>query len=362
MTPKYDKIHNYFKLNGHHYSFEDLKEVAYSLVKEGHPYEQVTGDFLLDWLSDEDYLYVKTSGATGKPKNIKLLKQTMVNSAIATGNFFGLEPGNKALDCLPSNYIAGKMMLVRAMILGLEIDYVEPSAHPVFDYDVSYDFCAMIPLQLKHIINNTNNIKTIIIGGSKITKPLLELIKTSKSRFFETYGMTETVTHVAVKALKSKKYKGAKYFEALEKITFAKDKNDCLIINAPYLSDVPLVTNDIVQLISETSFNLIGRYDNVINSGGIKLYPEQIEDKLQAVINERFIITGQEDDDLGEKVVLIIENPRDNKESFINRIRFLKGLTKYEVPKEIFFIQEFPETANGKIQRKKSLEIVLASV
>ena len=134
MTPKYNKVHNRFKLNGLHYNHEDLKEVAYSLIKEGEAYEKVTGNFLIDWLNDHDYLFVNTSGATGEPKRIRLKKQAMVNSAIATGDYFGLEPGDSALDCLPSHYIAGKMMLVRAMILGLEIDHVEPSAHPLFDY------------------------------------------------------------------------------------------------------------------------------------------------------------------------------------------------------------------------------------
>ena len=224
MTPKYDKVHNRFKFNGLHYNHDELKEVAYSLIKEGEAYEKVTGNFLIDWLNDNDYLEVRTSGSTGQPKLIKLKKQAMVNSAIATGDFFGLEPGDTAIDCLPSHYIAGKMMLVRAMILGLEIDCVEPSAHPLFDYEKHYDFCAMIPLQLKHTINYTHNIKTIIVGGSKVTQPLLERIENSNSRFYETYGMTETVTHVAVRQLTSKASKGERYFNALPNVTFSQDE------------------------------------------------------------------------------------------------------------------------------------------
>ena len=359
MTPNYTKIHNRFKLNGLHFNHEELKEVAYSFIKEGEPFEKTTGNFLIDWLNNNDYLYVNTSGSTGKPKAIKLQKQAMVNSAIATGDFFGLEPGDTALDCLPSHYIAGKMMLVRAMILGLEIDHVEPSAHPIFDYEKKYDFCAMIPLQLKHTINYTHNIKTIIVGGSMITKPLLEQISHSTPRFYETYGMTETVTHVAVRPLTSKSGEGKKYFSALPNITFDKDDRNCLIINASNLVDEALVTNDIVDLKSETSFELLGRFDNVVNSGGVKLFPEQIESKLQPVIDERFILAGEEDGTLGEKLVLIIENPRDSTESIFNRIKQLKGLTKYEVPKEIYSIDRFIETVNGKIQRSKTVEKVL---
>ena len=359
MTPSYNKIHNRFKFNGLHFNYEDLKEVAYSLIKEGEDYEKVTGNFLMDWLNNNDYLNVNTSGSTGKPKTIKLKKKAMVNSAIATGDFFGLKPGDTAIDCLPSHYIAGKMMLVRAMILGLEIDCVEPSAHPIFDYEKKYDFCAMIPLQLKHTINYTGNIKTIIVGGSKVTKPLLEKIKGNTSQFFETYGMTETVTHVAVRQLESKASKSDSFFKALPNVSFKKDDRDCLIINASKLVNEALVTNDIVDLKSDTSFKLLGRFDNVVNSGGVKLFPEQIEEKLQSVIDERFIIAGEEDATLGDKLILIVENPRDSVESIAKRIKYLKGLTKFEVPKEIYIADKFVETVNGKIQRNKTIKAVL---
>ncbi|MGJ8550342.1 AMP-binding protein [Winogradskyella wichelsiae] len=359
MTPTYDKVHNRFKFNGLHFTHEELKEVAYSLIKEGEPYEKVTGDFLIDWLDHRDHLYVTTSGSTGKPKLIKLTKQAMVNSAIATGNFFKLEPGDKALHCLPSHFIAGKMMFVRALVLGLEIDFVEPSGHPIFDYEKVYDFGAMIPLQLKHTLNYVNNFKNIIVGGSKVTKPLIEKIKDCPSRFYETYGMTETVTHVAVRSLQSQSGEKELYFNALQDITFNTDERNCLVIHAPKLVEEILVTNDIVDLKSETSFKLLGRFDNVINSGGIKLFPEQIEDKLQPVIDERFIVAGEEDGTLGEKLVLIIENPRDSVESIHNRIKQLKGLTKFEVPKEIYTTDKFLETVNGKIQRNKTIKKVL---
>ena len=359
MIPKFNKVHNRFKFNGLSFNHNDLKEVAYNLIKEGESYEKVTGNFLIDWLNNDDYLYVNTSGSVGQSKTIKLLKQAMVHSAIATGDFFGLEPGDTALHCLPSHFIAGKMMFVRALVLGLEIDFVEPSAHPIFDYEKTYDFCAMIPLQLKHTINYTQNIKTIILGGSKVTKPLLEKIKVNTSKFYETYGMTETVTHVAVRQLKSKAAAGESYFKALEYVSFEQDERQCLIIHAPKLLKDAVVTNDIVDLKSATSFNLLGRFDNVVNSGGVKLFPEQIEEKLQPVIDERFIIASEEDPTLGEKLILIVENPRDSAESIGNRIKYLKGLTKFEVPKEIYTIDKFKETVNGKIQRKETIKAVI---
>ncbi|SDI43209.1 AMP-binding protein [Winogradskyella thalassocola] len=361
MTPEYNKVHNRFKFNGLHFSHEELKEVAYSLIKEGEPYEKVTGNFLIDWLNNKDFLYVTTSGSTGHPKEIKLMKQAMVNSSIATGNFFGLEPGDKALDCLPSHFIAGKMMFVRALVLGLEIDFVEPSAHPIFDYEKTYDFCAMVPLQLKHTINYIQNIKSIIVGGSKVTKPLLEKIKNCEPKFYETYGMTETVTHVAVRQLQSKTAEKELYFKALENVTFEQDDRNCLVIHAPKLVEEALVTNDIVELKSETSFQLFGRFDNVINSGGVKLFPEQIEDKLQPAIKQRYIVAGEDDVTLGEKLILIVENPSVSKEEIAKAIKELKTLNKFEVPKEIYTIAKFSETVNGKIQRKKTIKAVLGS-
>ena len=359
MYPNFNKIHNRFKFNGFHFSNSELREVAYSLVKEGELYEKDIGSFLLDWLSKDDFLFVKTSGSTGKPKEIKILKQTMVNSAIATGDFFGLKPGDTALGCLPSHYIAGKMMLVRAIILGLEIDYVAPSSCPVFDKDKYYKFSAMIPLQVKNILKSTHKIDTIIIGGAKVTKDLLSAIAMSNSLYYETYGMTETVTHIALKQLPSQSAKGETIFNALPNVSFKQDQRACLVINAQNIAEEELVTNDIVILKSETSFEWLGRFDNVINSGGVKLFPEQIEEKLQAIIQERIIIASQPDLELGEKLILIIENPKSSITSIQKLINSLSSLSKFETPKKIYTVSKFIETLNGKIQRKQTIASVL---
>jgi Acyl-CoA synthetases (AMP-forming)/AMP-acid ligases II len=150
MIPKYNKVHNKFKLNNYHFDNDGLKEVAYSFIKEGDFYEKAMGDFLLNWMDEKDYVEVSTSGSTGEPKVIRLSKQAMVHSAIATGDYFNLEPGDRALHCLPATYVAGKMMMVRAIILGLEMDLVTPSSHPLDTTHGNYDFCAMVPLQLSH--------------------------------------------------------------------------------------------------------------------------------------------------------------------------------------------------------------------
>ena len=351
MTPTFDKIHLKFRLNANYYDAEELQEVAYSLVKEGAEYERVMGDFLMDWLDAKDYINVRTSGSTGKPKLMKVSKQAMVNSSIATGDYFKMQPGQTALLCLPTHYIAGKMMLVRAMILGLELDFVDPTSQPVFDYAKKYDFCAMVPLQLQNTLSKINNIKTLIIGGAAISKPLEEAIQGLRTKIYATYGMTETVSHVAVKAINGKQKMD--YFKVFPKVTISQDDRGCLVIDAPRVAPERLITNDVVNLHSASEFELIGRIDNMINSGGVKLFPEQIEAKLADQIKERFFIASEPDQDLGEKLILILESDSNKLKTSV-----FKTLDKLEVPKNIYNIPKFKETSTGKIQRKQTLKLL----
>jgi O-succinylbenzoic acid--CoA ligase len=338
----YKNVHNFFKLNGYHLTKEDLCRVAYSFIKEGEDYEQAVGEFLLDWFDDKDYINMYTSGTTGIPKKIRIKKEAMVQSAIATGDFFGLQPGNRVLHCLPTNFVAGKMMFVRSFILGLDMDFIAPSSNPLEDNDELYDFAAMVPLQTKNSIKKLTNIKKIIIGGVKINKPLEQELEKLPIQIYETYGMTETITHIAAKKI------GEKAFSTLPNVTVSVNENQCLIVYAKNISSEKIGTNDIVELISDTKFVWLGRFDTVINSGGIKLIPEQIENKLAALISSRFFIKGIPDDTLGERVVLCVEGESMKFDESIFDI-----LDKYEKPKEIVFIPKFKETATGKIKRSE---------
>ncbi|WP_346883091.1 AMP-binding protein [uncultured Algibacter sp.] len=352
MTVDYTKVHLKFKLDNLSYNHKNLMEVAYSYVKEGLPYQQALGDFLLDWLDNKPYIFVKTSGSTGKPKHLKIDKQAMVNSALATGDFFNLKPGDKVLHCLPANFIAGKMMIVRAIILGLELDMVEPSALPRIDYDKDYAFCAFTPMQLKNFAKYLENIKTVIVGGGRVSQAIINLIKDKKPNIYETYGMTETVSHIAIKKLNNFSDNDDKaYFSTLPDITLSQDDRGCLIIDAPKLSKVQIVTNDIVDLQSGTQFKWLGRYDNVVNSGGVKLFPEQIEMKLRDKINSEFFIASKPDDTLGEKLILVIESNKNQIDTSIFNV-----LDKFEKPKAIYNVSKFAQTSSGKIHRKKTLE------
>jgi o-succinylbenzoate---CoA ligase len=342
----YKNIHNRFKLNGIHINREEMFYVAYCFIKEGKPFEQHMGTFLLDWFDEKSYIELQTSGTTGSPKLIRIEKQAMLESALATGDFFGLEPGNSILHCLPTNFIAGKMTWVRSFILGLEMKFVEPTSNPLNKIDENFDFCAMIPLQAKNSLAKLKKkqIKKLIIGGVAIHKSLEQELVKLPIEIYETYGMTETITHIAAKRI------GEEAFTVLPNVTVSADERECLVVKAKNLSNKKIVTNDIVKLISDKQFIWKGRIDNVINSGGVKLIPEQIEDKLSTLIPRRYFIYGKPDETLGEKAVLYVEGkPMDIDQSVFN------VLDKFEVPKEILFIPKFQETATGKIMRNESI-------
>ena len=338
-------VHNYFKLDGYHLNAADLCQIGYSFIKEGDAYERSIGEFFLDWFDHKDYIEMTTSGTTGLPKLVRLEKQAMIQSALATGDFFGLKPGDKALLCLPTQFIAGKMMLVRSLILGLELDVVVPSTEPLAYNNKQYDFVAMVPLQVQNSIEKLKNIKKLIIGGAKIDSSLEEKLLPLKTEIYETYGMTETITHIAAKRV------GESVFSILPNVKIEKDDRGCLVIYVSSISDEPIVTNDLVDLVNENQFSFLGRFDNVINSGGVKLIPEQIEAKLTGKINSRFFVTGVQDTTLGEKLILVIEG---EKQDF--GPDFFDVLGKFEKPKEIVFVPKFKENENGKLLRKPSLQ------
>lgn len=341
------KIHPSFKLNGRKLDHKGVMIVAYSYVKEGEEWEKEVGDFLLSWLDDFDVMTVFTSGSTGSPRQYKLDKQHMINSAVMTGAHFDLGPGTEVLCCLPLSYIAGKMMMVRALTLGWEIDLVKPSSKPLKKAEKRYDFTAMTPLQVTKSLKNIHKTRTVLIGGAAIRSKLIEDLQHKHTRAYHSYGMTETASHVAIKQL----YPHLdSHYKAIGDVTFTKDDRDCLVINAPSLGTENLVTNDIVELMDEHKFQILGRIDEVINSGGIKIHPDMVEQKLASHIQNRFFITGMNDEDLGEKVILIIEGAEAKMKDAFN------SLDKYEVPREIYFIDAFEETHTKKVDKRSTLE------
>ena len=334
------------QINGKDYNNKNFSNIDDSEIRA----------FLEEWGNEEPWISVKTSGSTGKPKLIHLLKSDMVASAKLTEKYFKLANVKTALLCLPVKYIAGKMMLVRAMVSGFDLISVKPSSNPIIDCVRSIGFAAMTPMQVNTVLHQSpdklNLIKQLIIGGAAVDSRLESKLQEVKTRCFNTYGMTESITHIAVKKLNGKNK--SKYFEALPNITFQCNKDDCLILKTPHLSLLTITTNDVVKIIDNKQFKILGRIDNVINSGGIKIHPEALETRVSNLFhNTRFFFSSLPDELLGERVVLVIEskNRISNLESNLK-----KQLDTFEIPKTIFYTDCFLETKTKKIDRIRTLK------
>ncbi len=311
-----------------------------------HNADESTIRFISEWHNENEYIIANTSGSTGTPKKIKLLKSDMIASAKATCVFFNINSTSTLVSPLSANYIAGKMMIVRAIISGACLWIEEPSNKPLNrDYGI-IDLLPIVPSQIEWLLTNcryTQNVKNLLIGGGAVPhKSEINLIKKGVNAFVS-YGMTETCSHIALRNISTSIY------ETLPSITVENDNKKRLIINTPQFSFDKVSTNDIVEIIDERHFRWIGRYDNVINSGGIKCYPEDIEQKLSQYIDFPFYIIGEPDEKWGEKIVLYIETETINRQSLMEKIT--KVLDKYHLPKEIKCIEKFNRTESGKIKR-----------
>ena len=327
-------IHKNFKLAGELHSSNDLIES----LKDNTDYY----NFLTSWFDENDFILVKTSGSTGTPKEIKLKKIDLISSSKLTADYFNLKPGDKVINCLPVEYIAGKMMLVRSLVLGLDLYLFPVNSSPIKQIQKNYDLIAFTPMQLENSILFIDRIKNVLVGGSAVNENLKQKILNINTNVYETYGMTETITHIAVRNLT----KGENEFTTLPGIEIGK-RDNCLFIKPNHLSIEMVQTNDIVQFTNKNKFLLIGRRDFIINSGGVKLNPEAIEKKLAKYISADFVISSIDNSKFGEVVALVFKKniPDNYNKAFTH-------LSKYEIPKEVLAIDNFPEN-NGKINRVK---------
>lgn len=309
--------------------------------------------FLQTWWNDKDAIQVKTSGSTGEPKTISLSKSSIIASADKTIAHFGLAANDLALLCLPVRYIAGKLMIVRAMRANLNLIAVAPTLSPLEHVDQSFKFAAMVPAQVAVGLSaaggrdRLERIDHLLIGGGPIAPDLEKQLMQSSINAYHSYGMTETATHVALRQIG----KDTAY-TALNGVAFEKDTRDCLVITADHISE-KITTNDVVELIDAQHFRWLGRADHVINSGGVKHFPEQIEERIAGLIERPFFITGEADPVLGERLVLVIEdNPWSPSEVNALKTGLEALLEKNEAPKRIAFREAFARTATGKIRRR----------
>jgi O-succinylbenzoic acid--CoA ligase len=309
--------------------------------------------FLVDWFSNTYTIQVQTSGSTGTPKLIERSKEAMINSALMTGTYLSLNSEDTALLCLPAKYIAGKMMIVRSIVWGLKLDYLKPQ-NILPSFDKKYSFGAMTPSQANANLSQIHLIQNLIIGGAPISPKLEQELSTqTTSSIYSSYGMTETVSHIALRRIKSP---FNMEYMILPDVRVEIDNRNCLIIHAPKLHKHPITTNDIVQIKSSKSFIWKGRYDHIINSGGIKISPEILEQKLTQYISLPFFVSGIQDEKWGARVVLIIEGNSFDTTQLEFTINL--NLEKHEIPKYIYFLSQFVYTTNGKLNRKETFKLL----
>jgi O-succinylbenzoic acid--CoA ligase len=324
-------------------------------------YDSDTPDWLIevfqtieDWYAGKG-ANIHTSGSTGLPKVISLSHESMKASAHKTLQYFELKKGDSAWLCLPAKYIAGKMMVIRALVGQLNLIVTEPSADPLYSLAASVDFAAMTPMQLTlGLYSSPDKIKLIdklILGGGPVSQDLINGIQTLPTKIYHTYGMTETVTHIAVRALNGEGI--SEIFTALEGVRFTTSPTSTLNIEADHLDEPLIETTDLVELINEKQFIWKGRIDNVINTGGVKVNPEEVENALIGVLKHRFFIAAEADSVLGERIILITTASDKDAESIINMAS--KVLERIKLPKNIYFVKEIYETPTGKIKRDLSL-------
>lgn len=318
-------------------------------------------EFVSDWQSDSPTLLVHTSGSTGKPKPMLVEKRRMEASARITCGFLGLRAGDTALLCMPLDFIAGKMVVVRSLVWGLRLVAVEPSGHPLKGLTESPTFAAMVPMQVYNSLKVEEErrllrgITHLIIGGGAVNSDMAEELRGFPNVVWSTYGMTETLSHIALRRLSGAE--ASEWYEPFDGVGVTTNADGCLVIDAPAVCAQPLVTNDIAEIAPDgRRFRIRGRRDNVVCSGGLKLQIEEMEARLQSHLNVPYMISKRPDDKFGEAVVLLAVT--DDMESVREVCR--KHMSRYEQPRYFLTVSELPMTPTGKPARAEAMKLCAA--
>ncbi|MFZ1692242.1 MAG: AMP-binding protein [Flavobacteriales bacterium] len=298
-----------------------------------------------------------TSGTTGPPKFFRISRRDLVMSARLTGSTFNLMPGDRVLHCLPSEFIAGKMMLVRAFALGLDIHFINPRGSVLDNLKAAdrFRFTAMVPLQLHRAIQENRarlerQFEMILLGGGPVSDALIDDIRTLDAQVFQSYGSTETVTHVAIRPINGPAPED--HFTAIGDCHFARDPRGCLVVYTPHLTTKQHVTNDLVELIDDTHFRWLGRIDNVILSGGKKIFPEQLEAKTAGVVPYPHYFTPVPDPVLGQAVMLVLETELPQEQVLPEVMeKLMNSLHPHEWPRRVQALRRIQRTESGKMIR-----------
>lgn len=311
-------------------------------------------NFIAEWKdSKTTHITVQTSGSTGTPKKIILEKKFMEASAKATCQFLNIQEGQKALLCLSPQTIGGLMMIVRSFVMNLDLIVSEVRSNPLKNISEQIDFIAIVPLQLEALLTESPQkiklLKNSIVGGGPISPALEEKIKALDVNIFQTFGMTETISHFALRQISPR---NTTTFRCLPGATVSV-KNEKLIVDFPKIGVNNLETNDLIELISASEFKWIGRADFVINSGGIKIHPSEIEQRLDHLISVPFFSFGIPDDRLGSKHILCVESKSAIE---LTKEVLVQNIESKIIPREIHYFDKFERTESGKINRPKTIK------
>lgn len=354
-------------IDGDNRTLHGWRAYAQEQLQEGYGIAAIEDilEFVVEWSNRKEWVETRTSGSTGRPKKIKIQKEQILASALRTLNFLELKSGDSALLCMPNKFIGGKMMIARSIIGELDLHIVESAANPEIPEGKTIDFAAVVPYQMHNILADPEatakwkKVRKIIIGSGQVDPSLEEKLKDWKSDIYESFGMTETISHVALRKITGGLEKEP--FRVLDGIEVSQDERGCLVLHSELLPENPLITNDIIELVDNQAFHWMGRADNMINSGGVKIIPEVIEKLAKPLLNAKFFFAGLPDEQLGEKVALVMESEPMSQEDQDELLKDLAvQLHKYELPKEIHFIGAFEETENGKVNRKKTLKLIVS--
>lgn len=361
---------NTFILNNQLFDYKIIKDHFLDLSKNIFltPFEQNTLLFIHRWLNEEPYFPIRTSGSTGSSKELLLDREQMRKSARLTGEFFSFSPGIKSLVCLNTSYIAGMMMLVRSMEYNMAMTIKEPSSDPLKDFpsDTTFDFAAFVPLQPEVILQNLkslkilNRMRTVLVGGAPLSPTLTEKLRSVRAPIFHSYGMTETVSHIALRRVSGEKIED--FYTVLPETIIDRDERGCLTIISPVTNGEKVITNDLAEILSPKTFRWLGRIDRVINSGGVKINLEETEQKIAEVLARKnkiwpFFLHPVNDERLGQTSAFVAEAEKltDEDITFLKQV-FKTSLHPYEAPRAFYFIREFLRTPTGKIDRPTSFK------
>lgn len=352
------------------YSLAELADPALAAQPAWSDNQRAALAFCAAWLRGDAAFTVHTSGSTGAPKPITLTRAQMEASARATATALGLQAGMTALVCLPVRYIAGQMMLVRGLVLGLAMHLVEPASNPLAGWPAHspLNFTALVPLQLATTLDSLDDYAniltprcTILVGGALVSAQLEQRVQAIAAPVYHTYGMTETVTHIALRRLNGPQ--AAAWFQPLPGVEIATDARGCLRVRGAITCGEWVQTNDVVELLRDTpraltAFRFLGRWDNIINSGGVKVQSEVVEYAVEQawlaaeLPARRCIVLGLPDERLGQVVSLIIEGvplPAADEATLLTQLA--ARLDRFQRPRQVQYLCHFPETPTGKVDR-----------